>query len=150
MTPIETQSITILDRDLNIDEGTVPYAYTDSLGFLTIGRGILVDKRKGGKLYPNEIAFINQNRMAMVLAGIQSEPWYSAVSDNPARLAGIMNMQFQLGAGSDEQFPAAFAAIARRDWKAAGIALRNSAWHNTQTPARAERVIRMIETGTHS
>lgn len=149
MTPAETQALQILDRDLDRDEGVVPYVYLDSLGYQTIGRGILVDKRKGGRLLPEEIAFINQNRMALILADCQREAWYPAVANDPVRLAAVMNMQFQMGEQSDEKFANSFAFIARRDWKNAAANMRSSLWAK-QTPARAARVIAMIETGRHA
>lgn len=146
MTPTEAQALQIVDKDLDTDEGVIPYAYPDSLGYLTIGRGILIDKRKGGKLLPEELAFINQNRLAKLLAGVVKEPWYPAVANDPVRLAGILNMQFQLGSESDEQFVNSFRYIAARDWKNAATNLRASKWAQ-QTPARSKRVIAMIETG---
>jgi lysozyme len=146
MTPAETKALDILESDLRGDEGNVPYAYTDSLGYLTIGVGILIDKRKGGKLYPEEIDFILRNRTKMVLAGAQPEAWYPAVANDPVRLAGVLNMQFQLGGGSDEVFVNSFRFIQAGDWKNAGINLRKSLWAK-QTPKRADRVISMIETG---
>lgn len=148
MTPAEQRAVTILDHDLDGDEGTVAYMYLDSLGFATIGRGILIDKRKGGKLLPEEIAFINQNRIALILRDCQREPWYPAVASDPVRLAAVMNMQFQMGEQADEKFANSFAAIARKDWKAAAAGMRQSLWYK-QTPKRAERVIKMIETGVH-
>lgn len=148
-TAVEAAALAIVDKDLTIDEGVIPSAYQDHLGFWTIGRGILIDKRKGGKLFPEEIAFINRNRLGMLLAGVIDEPWYPAVSDDPVRLAGILNMQFQLGAGSDEEFVNSFRFIAAKDWARAAANLRKSLWAR-QTPARAERVIRLIETGKHA
>jgi lysozyme len=146
MTPTEQQALRLLDQDLDRDEGIVPYVYLDSLGFQTIGRGILVDKRKGGKLLPEEIAFINQNRMKLILADCQREAWYPAVAGDAVRLAAVMNMQFQMGEQSDEKFANSFVFVARRDWKNAAANMRQSLWAR-QTPARAARVIAMIETG---
>jgi lysozyme len=146
VTPAETKALQYVDKDLDTDEGTIPYAYQDHLGFWTIGRGILIDKRKGGKLLPEEIAFINRNRLNLLLLGVVGEPWYPAVANDPVRLAAILNMQFQLGSESDEQFVNSFRYIAARDWKNAATNLRASKWAQ-QTPARAKRVIAMIETG---
>lgn len=147
MTPVETQALAYTDADLDRDEGTVPWVYQDKYGWWTIGRGVLVDHRKGGKLLPEEIAFINANRLKLLLAGVQREPWYPAVRNDAVRLAAIINMQFQLGPGSDEQFVNAFACVAKADWKGAAANMRASAWAKTQTPARAARVITAIETG---
>ena len=40
------------------EEGFKPYAYTDSLGYLTIGHGILIEKGKGG-ITEGESRFLN-------------------------------------------------------------------------------------------
>ena len=142
----EQKALAILAADLEVDEGRVAHAYPDHLGFLTIGVGILIDKRRGGRLYPEEIDFLLQNRIRRVFAGVVDEPWYGAVADDSVRLAAILNMQFQLGSGSDESFANSFRAIAARDWARAAANLRASLWAR-QTPARAARVIAMIETG---
>ena len=149
MTETEQKALAILAADLEVDEGRVPYAYADSLGYQTIGVGILIDKRKGGKLLPEEIDFILANRMKKVLAGVVGEPWYPAVADDPVRLAAILNMQFQLGSESDEAFVNSFRFIAAQDWVRAAANMRRSLWAR-QTPARARRVIAMIETGRHA
>ena len=146
MTPAEQQALDILSKDLEIDEGRVPYAYQDHLGFWTIGVGILIDKRKGGKLYPEEIDFILANRIKRILPDAQAESWYRAVANDPVRLAGVLNMHFQMGSGVDEKFVNSFKLIAAKDWTKAAANLRASLWAQ-QTPARANRVIRMIETG---
>lgn len=39
----------MLKKQLIRDEGDVPYAYQDSLGYWTIGAGFLIDKRKQNK-----------------------------------------------------------------------------------------------------
>lgn len=148
-TAIEAAALAIVDKDFDTDEGVIPYVYLDSLGFQTIARGILVDKRKGGKLFPEEIAFINRNRLGMLLAGVGNEPWYSAVASDPVRLASVLNMQFQLGSGSDEAFVNSFRFIPARDWKLTGSNLRKSLWAK-RAPARAARIIAMIETGKHA
>lgn len=146
MTPAEQKALEILQKDLETDEGRVPYAYQDSLGFWTIGVGILIDKRKGGKLYPEEIDFILANRIKRILPDAQAESWYPSVANDPVRLAGILNMHFQMGSGVDEMFVNSFKMIAAKRWADAGKNLRQSLWAK-QTPARANRVIRMIETG---
>jgi lysozyme len=149
MTPSEQRAVEILAKDLIVDEGNVPYAYTDSLGYLTIGVGFLIDKRKGGKLFPEEIDFILANRIKRILPDAQVEAWYPAVANDPIRLAAVLNMHFQMGSGVDEMFVNSFKAIGARDWTKAAANLRQSLWAK-QTPNRAARVIKMIETGLHA
>lgn len=45
-------------RTLETDEGRVPHAYQDHLGYWTIGVGHLIDKRKGGGLTPDEVDYL--------------------------------------------------------------------------------------------
>jgi lysozyme len=52
---------TELIRQLKGDEGVVSHAYPDHLGYLTIGVGRLIDKRKGGGLRPDEISYLLNN-----------------------------------------------------------------------------------------
>src|SRR5690606_5314487 len=40
----------VVAEDLKRDEGWVPHAYQDHLGYWTIGYGFLIDERKGGRL----------------------------------------------------------------------------------------------------
>ena len=146
LTPAEQAACDYVAEDLPKDEGDVPYVYQDSEGYWTIGIGFMVDKRKGGKLYPEEISFILKNRISKIFAGVINEPWYGAVMNDAVRLSAILNMQFQLGSNSDEEFANSFACIGKKDWAGAAKNLRASLWAK-QTPTRAARVIDMIESG---
>ena len=53
-----------LKEQLKRDEGVVAHAYEDTLGFLTIGVGHLIDGRRGGGLSPDEIDYILTNDIA--------------------------------------------------------------------------------------
>ena len=81
---------------LRRDEGEVLHAYVDSLGFLTIGVGILIDKRKGGGLLPEESEFIFNNRLRLINEALSKRiPWISKL--DPARRGVLINMAFQMG-----------------------------------------------------
>ena len=47
-----------LIAQLRREEGSIPHAYQDHLGFWTIGVGRLIDERKGGGLSPEDVAAI--------------------------------------------------------------------------------------------
>lgn len=51
---------TNLRDSLALDEGRVPYAYRDSLGFWTVGVGRLIDKRKGARLPADILAQLDR------------------------------------------------------------------------------------------
>lgn len=132
--------------DLRRDEGTIPHAYQDHLGFWTIGTGRLIDKRKGGKLSDDEINFLLVNDIKACIADVDELPAWQAVKTDPVRARALLNMRFQLGGAGLRGFTNSLAKIAAKDWQGAGANLRKSRWYQ-QTKARAERVIRMIETG---
>lgn len=135
-----------LIKDLRRDEGVVPHAYQDHLGFWTIGVGRLVDKRKGGRLTDEEIDYLLTNDINECIADLQSLPAWQAVKDDPVRARALLNMRFQLGGAGLRGFKNSLAYIAAKNWKQAAANLRKSKWFQ-QTPQRAGRVIKMIETG---
>jgi lysozyme len=135
-----------LRRDLIRDEGVVPHAYQDSLGYWTIGVGRLIDRRKGGGLSDDEIALLLDNDIARKLAALEPLPVWQAVKDDPVRARAIANMVFQLGPREFQRGGLTVQALIAKDWATAARRLRGWLWAR-QTPARAQRIIAMIETG---
>ena len=131
---------------LEREEGRVEYAYRDSLGFLTIGVGRLIDKRKGGKLSDAEIDLLLANDIKAKMKAIEDWPAWAAVKDDPARATALLSMAFQLGPAGLAEFKNSLALIAGKQWSAAAANLRASLWAK-QTPNRAARVTQMIATG---
>ena len=134
-----------IKQQLKDFEGYVPYAYPDSLGFLTIGVGRLIDKRKGGRLSPDEINLMLDNDIAEKRAQVFDKlPW--AASLNEPRNAVLVGMCFQMGIDGLLGFSQTLAAIRDGHYDHAAEQLLQSAWA-TQTPARAKRMSRQIATG---
>ncbi len=131
-----------LVRDLKQDEGWRPFAYRDSLGFLTIGFGFLIDQRRGGEL-PLPIADLWLHRLATERVNhlIARLPWLNEQPEDVRRALG--NMAYQLGVDGVCLFRNMLAALkdGRRD-EAAYHAL-DSRWAK-QTPRRAHRVASLI------
>lgn len=50
-----------LAKSLKQEEGFKPHAYKDSLGYLTIGYGRMIDERLGGYLSEEEAGFLLEN-----------------------------------------------------------------------------------------
>lgn len=140
-----------LRAELSRDEGRIPYAYQDSLGYWTIGVGHLIDKRKGGKLSEQIIDLILDNDIADKAADLDRElPWWRQLSD--ARQRVLINMTFNLGIGSRTPprgllaFKNTLAAIERGDWVAARTGMLNSTWAKQVGP-RATRLADMMRNG---
>lgn len=124
--------------DLRRDEGERLSVYQDSLGYWTIGVGICVDARVGGALFPEESAFILQNRVARIATELSATyPWFSGIND--ARQRALANMRFQLGQGGFAAFTRLHAACARQDWPDASAEVLSSLYAR-QVPARAKRL----------
>ena len=137
--------ITSTPEQLRRDEGEVLYAYADSLSYLTIGVGRLIDKRKGGGITTEESAYLLANdikrKTAEVLAAL---PWASTLDE--VRFAVLVNMAFQLGITGLLGFKNTLSLIQAGNWVRAAENMIASKWH-TQTPARCERLAKQIITG---
>lgn len=139
--PAITDIFTQLDRD----EGNIPTVYKDHLGFDTIGRGFLVDKRKGGGLRPEEIDFITNNRLFLNGAEISRRaPWTAKL--DPIRFAVLLNMAYQMGVAGLFGFANTLKMIEAGDYESAAKGMLNSLWAK-QTPERAARLAKQMRTG---
>ena len=135
-----------LDRvvsDLKEDEGFVSCAYEDHLGFLTIGYGTLIDRRKGGGITQDEATMLLRNRLTAILGRLDKlrPGWRTLKGRAPDAIA---NMAYQLGADGVHAFSDMWAALFRGDYKAAAKEALDSKWAK-QTPDRAKCMAELIE-----
>lgn len=134
-----------LIKELERDEGVVLSAYQDHLGYWTIGIGRLIDKRRGGGISREEANLLKKNDIIKIKRQLDENlPWWRQL--DPVRQRAIQNMCFQLGIAGLLKFKNSLAYIKAGNWAQAASNLRQSLWYQ-QTPERAGRVIRMIETG---
>ena len=133
-------------KHLEREEDRVAYAYADNLGFLTIGVGRLIDKRKGGKLRDDEIDLMLANDIADRIAALEDWPAWKATAGNVARQVALLSLAFQLGTAGLADFKNSLAMCAAGRWADAADNFMKSLWAK-QTPARAKRVTDMIRTG---
>lgn len=135
----------MLEKQLIRDEGIIPHAYLDSLGFLTIGVGRLIDERRHGGLTHEEIMYLLSNDIIKhTKAVIDHVYWADASVIGAARLAALINMHFQLGDGL-WQFVNTLKFMEDGDWEQAAQEMLKSLWAR-QTPARAKRIAEQIRT----
>lgn len=136
---------TELVRQLKGDEGVIPHAYPDHLGYLTIGVGRLIDKRKGGGLRSDEIVYLLNNDIDNRIEALtRALPWFQNLDD--ARKGVLLNMAFQLGTEGLLGFKNTLAMIRDGHYEHAAGAMLNSKWA-TQTPERAKRMSEQMRTG---
>lgn len=135
----------ILKAQLIVDEGNVPHAYRDSLGFLTIGIGHLIDQRKGGKISQAAIDLIFDEDVAEAEAGVRAIfPSFDTLSEN--RQAVLCNMAFELGDAGLATFTTFRGLVEAGDFAGAAADMLGTKWAK-QVPARANRLAQMIKDG---
>lgn len=132
-------------EEIDRDEGNVPYAYQDHLGFWTIGRGFLIDKAKGGRL-PDKV---NDYWLGCILDDREQEldraiPWWRQLSDRRQR--ALLNMAYQLGTSGLLAFTGMLSAMQASRFEEAADEAMDSRWAK-QTPERAARISEMIRKG---
>lgn len=133
--------------EIKSDEGRRPCVYQDSLGYWTIGDGILVDSRvTGAGLRPEEMDFITANRIKLTADELARRlPWVATLEE--PRRAALVDMAYQLGVPGLLGFRTALTYCALGQWERAATAFLTSRWA-TQTPARAQRLAKQIKTGS--
>ncbi len=130
---------------LEDEEGRVAHAYQDHLGFWTIGVGRLIDKRKGGRLTDAEIDYLLANDIAEKTAEVaRALPWFNGLDE--VRRNTLIAMAFQMGTAGLLGFRNTLEMIRTGEYAAAGRGMLQSRWAQ-QTPLRAERMARQIESG---
>ena len=135
---------TLLEQLLR-DEGEVLHAYQDSRTFWTIGVGRLIDKRKGGGISHDEAMHLLDNDIAKVRGAVMARfPW--AVDIDPVRLDVLHAMCFQMGIVGLAGFKTTLRMVEAGQYSAAAKQMLKSLWAK-QTPERAQRLARQMETG---
>ena len=128
--------------DLIRDEGWRPHVYRDTLGWLTIGYGFLVDARRGGGL-PQHIADAWLDDLIAQTAHLLRSRW-PAFDDQPEDVQrALVNMAYQLGVSGLLNFRRMLAALERNDRAEAARHALDSRWA-IQTPNRATRIAALI------
>jgi lysozyme len=127
------------------EEGFVPHVYQDHLGYWTIGHGIMVDKRRGGGLRPEESLFILRNRLRLIGEALDDNiPWWRDL--NGPRRAVLLSMAYQMGVEGLLRFRNTLAAIREGDYARGARGMMASLWAR-QTPGRAKRHAQIMERG---
>jgi len=143
MTPVTSEK---LRAQLSRDEGRIPHAYQDSLGYWTIGVGHLIDKTRGGRL-PDEIidALLDYDIRKHTQELFARLPWVEKELD-PVRQAVLINMAFNLGINGLLGFANTLGKVKAGDYEGAAANMLMSKWA-TQVGPRAKRLSEQMRTG---
>jgi lysozyme len=105
----------------------------------------LIDARKGGRLTDDEIDYLLANDIREKTAECRAAiDWFDEL--DPVRQEVVVGMAFQLGVTGLMQFKQTLAYLRDERWPQAAGQMLASAWAK-QTPARAARMARAVETG---
>ena len=134
-----------MKQELRRDEGFVPHAYQDHLGFWTIGIGRLIDKRKGGGITEDEALDLLDRDIERFEQELDAKlTWWRTLDDVRQRV--ILNMAFNLGVNGLLGFKNTLAAVKGERWEDAARGMLNSKWAG-QVGDRADRLAKMMRTG---
>lgn len=137
--------ITNLEDQLLRDEGEILHAYKDSLGFLTIGVGHLIDKSKAGSIPPEISRALLKIDIDSAKAGLAATfPW--ALTLDQVRQEALINLIFNMGSDGLAKFVHFLAAVKSGDWLTAKAQLLASAADHEE-PERIGRLAEQILTG---
>ena len=126
-------------------EGLVLHAYKDSLGFLTIGYGRLIDKAKHGGISEAEAEYLLQNDVSIVLAALHRNiPFFDRLCVQ--RQAVLVNMAFQMGISGVQKFKKTLSLVEVGDYDGAADGMLKSLWAK-QTPSRAAEMAEQMRSG---
>jgi lysozyme len=130
---------------LALHEGRKAHAYKDTLGFLTIGVGHLVDARKGGKLPEHLIDALLDHDIETHTAGLYKElPWIVGIDE--VRRCVLIDMAFNLGVAGLLKFKNTLELVKAGLYDQAALEMTKSAWAS-QVKTRADRLSHMMRTG---
>lgn len=139
-------------EQLDRDEGFRSEPYKDSLGYLTIGHGILIEPGKGGITREESLMILRDRVDKRTNELAQRLPWFGRMlvaggSERYARCMVLVNMAYNLGVGGLLKFKKTLAAVEAGDWEAASVYMLRSRWAE-QVGDRAKRLSKQMATGT--
>lgn len=158
--------VTNLYQMVLFDEGSKNTIYKDTRGYWTIGIGHLVttapalnsavailDSTLGrstkGVITSIEVERLFQQDLSKALSSVKANsvlaPIYAGLDE--VRQMALLNMVFQMGATGVASFKNSLTLVLNKSYNLAGTNLRKSKWYS-QTPNRAERVIKVLTSGT--
>ena len=133
----------VLKEQLIRQEGLIKHAYTCPAGFLTIGVGRLIDKRRGGGLSDDEVMYLLDNDIDRFTHALQSQlDFFDEL--NETQKHALINMAFQLGVNGLLSFKNTLGLMRLGRYAEAHAEALKSRWAK-QTPNRAAEVARMLE-----
>ena len=134
--------MTDLEREIADDEGFRAKPYRCTSGKLSIGHGTNIEDG----ISRDEALLLMRHRLGRVVAALESRlPFWPKLTNDRRRV--LANMGYQLGIGGLMGFRRMLAALERGDYDTAGKEMMDSKWARSDSPARAQRLRKMMVRG---
>jgi lysozyme len=141
-------------HELLLDEGLRLVVYDDATGRplrcgdtlrgqATIGIGRNVSS---AGLTEAEALYLCDQDILRCIQDLQGFPWFGRLDGG--RLRAVINLRFQLGAGTFRTFARFLTAMAREDYARAADELIDSTWHHQAQASRRDRLVQQLRTGS--
>lgn len=136
-----------LIKQLILHEGNSPYAYEDSLGYLSVGIGRCIDKRIKKGLSEEEQLYLVRNDIKECLQWLSKYQWFNELDE--IRKEFFIELGFNLGESRLLTFKKMIAAVEKKDFITASKELINSKWASQVKDRRASNLKYMILLGEY-
>jgi lysozyme len=137
-----------LTQRIKLHEGFDPSAYKDSLGYLTVGYGCLIDKRKGGRLSQAACDFILSEQINEARNELLSQSFYKYL--DAVRQDALTELVFSMGLSNLLMFKNMLNALQVKDYMRAAEELKDSLWASQVGSARTNDLVYRVAYGRYS
>lgn len=115
----------LIDRIVE-HEGIKRFAYTDTLGFVSVGIGRCLDAKKGKGLSVDECFYLLSNDIKELKPELEKYSWYN--KQNETRKGVLIEMAFNLGVNGLLNFKKMIACVDNGNYEGAVKEMSNSKW----------------------
>jgi lysozyme len=136
-----------LKKQIRDHEGFSSYAYQDSLGYLTIGIGRLIDKNKHGGISGDEAFYLLNNDLKTSINELSIYTWF--LNQDLVRQGVLVELHFNMGLPNLLEFHHMLDAFSNKDYPLAAQSLRDSKWSSEVKQKRTDDICYRIIHGDY-
>lgn len=137
-----------LEELLKSHEGCEQFAYNDTLGYITIGIGRCIDRRKGKGLTIKESMFLLRNDIEDCKLELEHFSFYRNLDD--VRKGVLIELVFNMGIAGVLKFKHTIDAIEKKDFNSAVEHLKDSKWATQIGEKRLDNICFRLKNGMYS
>ena len=128
-------------------EGLCLYAYNDSLGYITVGYGRCLDRRKGKGITQAEAQFLLENDINECRGHLAHFIWFTDL--DTIRQDVLVELCFNIGLTGVLEFKNMLSLLAQHNYKGAAADLLDSLWCKQVGPTRSQDMAHRLATGSY-